>query len=126
MAGKSDTKMSALERARRFHESKAEQVVGIPEGVNSQTHASYWFVPAEVGEARTRGLRVKLEAMGYEKAAGDVFVPGVDGAEVWVAEKEVADYHFGVRAAHNESMAKGYRKSRIGGVKPDDMRPAIN
>lgn len=125
MAG-TTKKMSAVDKARAFQAQAKHQVTGIPENVPSD-HESFWFVPHEVREARTRGLRAKLEAMGYEPAPEGVYVPGVDGAEVWIAPNEVVNVHFEARKARNDAALMRERKSgQIGRVDQPDMRPAIN
>lgn len=119
--------MTALERAKAFQEDRDQFQVGEVIGLDDDK-VHYWFCPHEVGDVRARGVRNELKARGYDPAPDDIYIFGVEGAEVWTTTREVAEFNFSQRVKKNAERRKEIRGDRRGGVgnQAGGMRPAIN
>lgn len=91
---------------------QAGEVTRLPGTVEHQQSGLHyvWFVPNEMGEAKSKHLRSRFEASGYWLADGEEYLPENGAAEIWCTHQAVADRQFALRKQRNDADKAAFQK----------------
>jgi hypothetical protein len=111
--------LAQQEALTRFYSGQKPGMAGQPVGV-PRGYEVVAIIPHDCDDNQARGIRFKLTEKGAKPDhTGEILVPGLPGAEVWLMTVEAAETAFRLKKLRNDKRVKRVAESAREGARKD-------